>query len=143
MKEIIRDKNAIISSVWNYYVLLHEQTFDLRPIENLAKYMEIISNERAKLCYVSTLDKIGVVPLNDHSKHSGGLVQQTGELLVDAESCIEALQHAVPEIKLAAIRNLQFLSEIMDNLPLAQQCSEVLWNLGMEDESKRLLQTLL
>lgn len=109
------------------------EMFGINAINDMAEYIGQLQKQRHEAICMQTLDSIGVMPLDNTCK------KYLLEPLAAEDDWKAALEAEIPEIRLAAVRNLQHLGQIPDNKELLMHCVRVLSDLGLYDESKRLL----
>ena len=123
----------VTSSEQNLALLKLRETFGLSAIGDMAEYIRQLRKQRKAAICLQTLDSIGVMPLDGAR---GNYLSGSPAAEDDWHAALDA---ELPEIRLAAVRNMQHLGQIPDDKEQLARCIRVLSELGMQDECNRLL----
>ena len=109
------------------------EDFQVQPIENIYKYIEIeVKEAREKQIVLSTLDGLGVVGVEGaHSKF-----EISEDEVVDVEQLKAYLATSSRESKLAFIRDVQFTNHHLDDMEMIQVIRNELEKQGLIYERK-------
>jgi|GEM_PF-2355777 len=113
------------------------QTFQLSRVEDLAKYMKELDEERGRSVRYRTLDTIGVAAGDMDNAHS---LQEAPYNAENEAELIAALDSGDRYIRLAAVRDIQFRKLIPDDKRLLRKCVKALDELGLVHEAYQLKQ---